>query len=164
MKMVSEDKKLELIRARKFTGEKPNPQLWSECDKAYIAGAVDSDGTISSSSRKNYRYPIFEFKGCSKLPIVLAEEFGISTVRKVPKEPGCFAWNITDQKELLKFLLSIEPYLRLKKNEANIALRMLELLIAKSEKNWKEETTKLSKRLSEIKENRRNEAIEQWKK
>lgn len=147
---------------QKIRGKKSFEDL-DEKDKAKLAMALDSDGTLAPAfdNRRNYSHPVFEFAGSSRLPALLAEKYGkATTIRKTKTETGwVYKWQISQQNELEVFLQQIRPYIILKKRQIGTALEMLEVLENKP-KGWKDRLNKLAKKLSKQNKEYKNPDID----
>ena len=106
----------------------------TEIQKAYIAGFVDGEGSISLLKRKNIECHTWQY--CFRIQInvtntfkaVLDEMQAITGVGKVylhsrgtEKNRTCYRWQVRGLKAR-SLLWEIIPYLRVKKHQAEIAL------------------------------------------
>jgi len=108
---------------------------------AYLAGAIDSDGTIgikrstySMRVTKESKAPIFSERIALRqvtpeIPALLQKAFGGSLYMTKPSLPGgrpLWSWAVTDLRAVA-CLLAILPYLRVKKEQGKncLALRRL---------------------------------------
>jgi len=115
---------------------------------AYLAGAIDSDGHITvQRTRKNvkanrcgpviYYYPKFGLSQTEPIiPALLSETFGGRVYTHQPKNPKHKLWHVWQAGDVravsgLRLLL---PYLRLKKEQAVLVIRLGEVM----KKQWAE--------------------------
>ena len=97
---------------------------------AYVAGIIDGEGSISMfriSSKDKPRYAMRVVVGITDpwLPQFLKMRFGGSVwlaKRNNPKHKDCWFWQLS-AKKAAPFLLSIVPYLCLKRPQAELALQ-----------------------------------------
>jgi len=117
----------------------------TEIEKAQLAMATDTDGciTVGYHNNRDYAYPSYIFSGATILPIELWKKYGGALQNYRPR---LYKWKINKWKALKDFLQAILPYLNLKKKQAVIALRMLELIL-KKQFNWKKQTLELATKL-----------------
>jgi len=124
----------------------------SEVERSRLAMAVDTDGCITYNYYNDhaYAYPTFVFTGASLLPIKLWERYGgaIQNYR-----PTIFKWIIKRREALQDFLRAVQPYLLIKREQCEIALQMLGLLLEKPAKlpgypGWKQKTLYLAEELN----------------
>lgn len=87
----------------------------------------------------------------SDLPRKLWEEWGGAFCVAVQPE-GCKAkniWDIAKQNRILALIIKVKPYLRVKAKQADIALKMLEILNVKTP-DWKEELNRLGENMHKL--------------
>lgn len=117
-----------------------------EIENSRLAMAVDTDGCITYTYYNDYAYayPLFVFSGASLLPIKFWKQYGgaIQNYR-----PTLFKWIIKQRKPLQAFLRAVHPYLMVKREQCEIALKMLGALLEKH-KGWKEITLSLAGELN----------------
>lgn len=110
---------------------------------SYLAGALDCDGSISISVSKARYKRIdgslgeiqFQFtvnirqdiRGIEVLNYA-RDIFGVGSVHG-PSKNGMYTWQPTNHKDIIHVLNSILPYLKVKKPEANLMLKALDLWI-----------------------------------
>ncbi len=103
---------------------------------AYTAGIVDGEGSImilktsSPSTTRGYTYQLKVAVTNTNEWLVQWMKFqhggGISMqIPKNPKDKNVFHWRVT-AKQAYRFLKDIEPYLILKRNQAELALKFQE--------------------------------------
>lgn len=101
----------------------------TEIDKAYIAGFFDGEGCISISKYQgpNNRTPVYFLqvvlvqKGISPL-FELRELVGVGTIHDRTKySKGVYEWRLP-ARDAAEFLVAILPYLRNKREQAEIAI------------------------------------------
>lgn len=109
-------------------------EAFDELQLAYIAGFLDSDGTINistspASKAAGYRFPFkaqltvsFIQKDRRKALLDKFQELfgGVGTVRL--KSSGVCEYNITDEEKIVPLLKLLLPYLRVKKRQAALAI------------------------------------------
>ena len=103
---------------------------------AYIAGFLDGDGSIFFQiiPRKDYkqkfqiRSSIAFYQKTEYLEILdwLKEIFGAGYIRN--RKTGISDYTIVDSKEVKKILLLLQPYVKLKKRQVNLGLKILDKL------------------------------------
>lgn len=118
---------------------------------AYLAGAIDADGfiTIARSTRRQgeryaHRPTYYNAKiGFSEtspiVPTLLKETFGGSCFEHQPKNPGhkrWYSWQIQSVKAAASLRLLL-PYLRLKKQQAELVLQLAELMTAQRKRSMR---------------------------
>lgn len=111
-----------------------NPMDW-----AYIAGLIDTDGSIQISrrivpSRKNYSYDsrvtiqmqsikgidfCFDKSACGYCTLIDASKL-------ITKQKFHYRWTVDNREELKILLTNILPFLKYKKNQADVVLNFLE--------------------------------------
>lgn len=106
----------------------------SEKEKAYIAGFLDGDGSIYVRLKPNsdYRFrfqiaPAIVFYQAEKEKhhlVWLQRKLGEGYLRK--RKDGIVEYTIGDVKGIESFLHSILPYLRLKRKQAQLMLKVLD--------------------------------------
>jgi hypothetical protein len=109
---------------------------FTETQKAYIAGFLDGDGSIIAQFVKKTDYKFgFQIR-ISALFIQktsrthflesLSKEIGLGVVRQ--RGDGIAEYHIVGIKVLEPFLKAISPYLRIKKKQVNLVLKIIEQL------------------------------------
>jgi hypothetical protein len=121
-------------------------------DAVYLACLVDCEGCIGIYGR--YTMAQIDIHMTAGFPRALCEEWGggiYSEDDKNPRHKIYEHWKIMEQDRVRVFLLKIKPYLRLKRRQADLALRIIDVCSEKGE-GWKgerdhirEETHKLNK-------------------
>lgn len=108
-------------------------------DLAYLAGIVDGEGyiTISGVTTKANRGAIRVGVTNTYKPLIdWLLEYGGSVKAKPEGRVGslgklpCYHWGVTARLEILALLKSIEPYMRIKRDKAKLAIAMIEEWIA----------------------------------
>ena len=99
---------------------------------AYIAGFVDGDGCIGFSQRsnKNRYYPYLRIANTDMRILKFIKKFfgfgsiqiANTTYRSSPNCKVCYYYQTTNQKAT-KIITAIEPYLLLKKKQANLVIK-----------------------------------------
>lgn len=111
-------------------------EAFDELQLAYIAGFLDSDGTINistspASKAAGYRFPFkaqltvsFIQKDRRKALLDKFQELfgGVGTVRLKSIFNGVCEYNITDEEKIVPLLKLLLPYLRVKKRQAALAI------------------------------------------
>lgn len=108
----------------------------TEGQKAYIAGFLDGDGSIVAQfvKKSDYKFgfqirlSVLWFQKTSRLHhlVDLSNEIGLGQVRK--RDDGISEYNIAGLNVLEPFLKALSPYLRIKKKQANLVLKIIEQL------------------------------------
>jgi hypothetical protein len=130
---------------------KPMEEI-SEEDAKLLAVLVDTDGSITTglSEDKRYATTMISIDMHSLMPIIYAKTWGGAVHKGVEHKNGALHYGWTIQKrELTRVVLEkIKPFLVLKKEQAELALEMLDLLDRKPQ-NWQNRTLKLRDSISE---------------
>jgi len=138
---------LKSIQRVKKAGRKKFENATRE-ERIQLATLIDTDGSINPSQGI---YPHISFTGRSMLPLVLWDKWGGYSNKyrqKEGKKIG-YEWEINEREIVEQFLLAIEPYLIIKRPQANVGLKMINLLKNKPE-NYKEELKSLGEELSRL--------------
>lgn len=114
----------------------------TELEKAYIAGIIDGEGSISCSYGNNGLPQLFVAVGMGKpiLPLWLKEKIGTGTysqcVSKYSHDGFMYQWNLAGAtaKPLLE---AIQPFIVLKREEVRIALLFIDTLKSRSQRQQK---------------------------
>lgn len=105
--------------------QRPSP---SAADWAYLAGIVDGEGCISAVSIRSLRFPRLTITQADVQFLTdLYEVFKVGrlNLKRVQGLPNCLlVWNIRKNNDLRWILKGVIPYLRLKKLQAKIALKL----------------------------------------
>ena len=106
---------------------------------AYIAGFLDGDGSIFFQivPRKDYKQKFqirssiafYQKKEYAQILEWLKEIFGVGYIRH--RKTGISDYTIVESKEVKKILLLLQPYVRLKKKQVELGLKILEKLETK---------------------------------
>ena len=106
---------------------------------AYIAGFLDGDGSVFFQivPRKDYkqkfqiRTSIAFYQNTKNVYILewLKEQFEIGYIRH--RKTGISDYTIVESKEVRKILLLLQPYVKLKKRQVELGLRILDKLESK---------------------------------
>lgn len=103
----------------------------------YLAAFVDADGSISAAFVRFENSP-FKFKIVARLAISqawfrksfvlsLKKEIGVGSVNPVDeKNEGAITYTLSGEMDLIKFLLLLEPFLRIKKQQALLTIQLLQ--------------------------------------
>ena len=119
-------------------------KMLSEVEWSYIAGLIDADGAIMAlierhkEKRFGFRVRI-EIKLTQKQPEILnwfKEKLQTGSVRK---NRTTFDWLTRDQKEISRLLTLLYPFLRIKKEQAKLALEIINTPV-KTKKDLLEKT------------------------
>jgi hypothetical protein len=104
-----------------------------DTDWAYLAGFIDGEGCIGSSRSRDRWYPRLTITQADQMFLLeLYKLFGVGrfTYRKptVKNKATGFSgqWSIRSSPSIKWILEGVLPYLRLKKTQAEVALRLLE--------------------------------------
>lgn len=106
----------------------------SEAEKAYAAGFLDADGaimaTIERHAEKKFgwrvRITVKVTQSRRKILEWFQKKFNAGSIRP---NRTTFDWQIRDQKVAAEFLMVVLPYLKVKKSQAHIALRILQRVV-----------------------------------
>ena len=121
--------------------------MTSETDLAYLAGVIDSDGSISvrkyaRSGRQAVYYPRVKIKQVDSEAVDLAKKhFGgclYHSKSQAANGKDLVAWEVTNRKAEA-FLIAILPYLRIKKDRAVNAIQCAKVTRESiAHKKWKQ--------------------------
>jgi hypothetical protein len=111
---------------------------YTEVELAYAAGFIDADGAIMACiekhSEKKFGFRVrIVVKVSQKDKKVISwfqKTFGIGMIRM---NRSCYEWLVRDQKDCVRILSVLIPYLKGKKQQAQSALAILETSIAVKE-------------------------------
>ena len=109
-------------------------KVLSEVQRAYIAGLIDADGAIMAliehHTEKKFKFRVrIEVKLSQKEPFILnwlKDELGIGNVKRNRTTSD---WLTRDQKEVAGVLTQLLPFLKIKKQQAQIALEILSISV-----------------------------------
>jgi len=105
-------------------------KIVSKVKRAYIAGLIDADGAIMAliehhqGKRFGFRVRI-EMKLSQKKAYILKWLKNEVAVGSIRKNRTTFDWLTRDQKEIHYLLIQLKPFLRIKRQQAKLALRIL---------------------------------------
>ena len=110
---------------------KVNPvgKMLSEVDRAYIAGIIDGDGAIMACIERHQEKK-FRFRVRLILQVTYSRESDAKELLHTLKRGGIsrnrttYDWVLKNQQEILSILDAISPYLRVKKRQALLALKI----------------------------------------
>jgi hypothetical protein len=112
---------------------KVNPvgKTLSEVNRAYLAGLVDGDGAIMACIE---RHPEKKFRFRVRINIKISQNEDrilrwckrITGFGHIRHNRTQYEWVSCDQKEIRKFLIFLLPYLKVKKSQAKLAIRILD--------------------------------------
>ena len=112
---------------------KVNPvgKTLSEVNRAYLAGLLDGDGAIMACierhPEKRFRFRVrINTKISQNEDKILKWCKGITGFGNIRYNRTQYEWVSFDQKEIRKFLIFLLPYLRIKKPQAKLAIRILD--------------------------------------
>jgi len=105
----------------------------SETDYAYLAGLIDGDGTISFEVTYHRRNKKFNFYPQLKIALTKSQKWLLEELSKhyggsVYTKKQFAEWYITNRKVIKKLLEKLIPYLKLKKENAQIVLEGIKIL------------------------------------
>ena len=112
----------------------PMRKIFSEVNRAYLAGLIDGDGAIMACIERHCEKK-FNFRVRIQLKISQKED---SVLRWCKKASGfgfirCnrsqYEWCSFNQEEIKNFLLAILPFLRVKKKQAKYALKIIQITV-----------------------------------
>lgn len=139
-----------MLKVKRLIAKNPYKKIdqMKDVEAAYLAGLIDGEGSIKVAA---HRYPNFQVYMATDLPVLLAMEWGgmFNALPYKTKGKGVFVWEINQRGLLRRFLLKIKPYLRLKQRQAELALKMCDLLDTKP-LHLEEEIKKMAKMMSEL--------------
>ena len=111
----------------------------SKVERAYLAGLIDADGAIMAiiepHREKRFRFRVrLIVKLTQKRPDILQWIKQETQLGRVRTNRTTFDWLIRDQNEIRVLLKSLLPFLRIKRKQAEIALKIADISI-ESKKN-----------------------------
>lgn len=120
----------------------------TEIEARELAMLIDTDGCIYYD-RSDYSVHII-VQMAALLPTQMAEEWGGLIYKRIPKgEKRQYRWDLGRRKRVKLLLEKIKFYLKVKKDQADIALRILDITEAKA-KDWREEASRLGEELKKL--------------
>jgi hypothetical protein len=126
---------IDLFAGPRYTqGMKVNTvgKRFSETEKAYLAGFLDADGAIMASIER-HREKKFGFRVRVTLKVSQSDRMIVdffwkkARVGSVRKNRTAHDWNVLDQNHVRKCIEMLEPFLKVKKRQAEKALTILRL-------------------------------------
>ena len=111
----------------------------SEADRAYIAGFLDADGAIMAHIERNNEM-IHRFRVRVSIALYQSQDSVLEWIYKkletgsVTKDRALYKWKTTDQKSVQAVLTAVEPFLQVKKKQAELALTILDSSISSKRK------------------------------
>ena len=112
---------------------KVNPvgKTFSEVNRAYLAGLVDGDGAIMACIEK---HPEKRFRFRVRINIKVSQNEDrilrwckrITGFGHIRHNRTQYEWVSSDQEEIRKFLIFLLPYLKVKKSQAKLAIKILD--------------------------------------
>jgi len=123
----------------------------NENQARFIALLIDAEGTICPFKRTDYFHPHIDVKMVSVLPLLLGKIWGGRVDKGCSKRTNrrMYAWTVAKDSMIEELLKKIEPFLVVKKEQAKLALNMLNILKEKKG-GWKEDTNKLAAQISKL--------------
>jgi len=127
----------------------------------YIAGFFDGEGGIYVTQKvdkrfgkdilvRNIRCQITN--GDIKVLKMIQQKYG-GIIREKQREEGwkpAFYLEISSQKDMLKFLRDIEPYLIIKKEQVKLAIQYLKSRLSHQHKRYTDEEIKITERIRSL--------------
>jgi len=103
----------------------------SKVEQAYIAGLIDADGAIMAlierHKGKKFRFRVrIVVKLTQKDPFILHWLRGKLLIGKMKKNRTTFDWITRDQREIHILLNNLLPFLKIKRKQATIALKIVD--------------------------------------
>ena len=103
----------------------------SKVKRAYIAGFLDADGAIMAvierHEEKRFKFRVrVTLKISQKDRRVLVWFRSQTKAGRIRKNRGVFDWRVRDQRQVLKILRQIVPFLKSKRKQAMMALQIIE--------------------------------------
>lgn len=114
-------------------------KIFSAVDWSYIAGLIDADGAIMASIEKHnekkfgFRVRVV-VKLSQKKPKVLEWLHSQTKWGYLRENHNTQEWVVKDQSQAKKLILNLQPYLKIKEKQADLALQILDLKV-KSEQD-----------------------------
>lgn len=118
-------------------------------DKKYLAGLFDGEGSISVRQRKNRNDLTFEIKiyNSSKEILNLKKEMEdeglIWHISESKAKKPVYCISLTKMEDISKFISFIIPFLRIKKEQADTMLRLINLRLKSPKSEYNKEEIKL---------------------
>jgi uncharacterized protein with ATP-grasp and redox domains len=132
----------------------------SKTELAYLAGLIDGDGAIMAWIEKHPEKK-FKFRVRLALKVTLNQKQILEWIRKkvkfgyLKKNRNQYEWCSQDQEKIEKFLSKVLPFLKVKKKQAEIALKIAKIKVESFEDLVKK--AKLADSLAKL--NNRSEGI-----
>jgi len=114
----------------------PVRKILSEANRAYLAGLIDGDGAIMACIEKHDEKK-FGFRVRLYLKISQNDKKILNWCQSITQLGGIrinrteYEWRIRDQKTVKSLLLKLLPYLKVKRKQAELAIKILESKINK---------------------------------
>lgn len=126
---------MDLIRGKKnrecVTTDTLDGSVDDKLTHAYLAGIMDGEGCISAAFTKSGKPMLRIRMGNNYFPLIdlFQRLYGgwFHTQKARNKTLEFYTWEITTKEQREKFLLQITPYLRIKREQAEIALQLVRL-------------------------------------
>lgn len=105
-------------------------KILSEVERAYLAGLLDADGAIMAliepHKEKKFKFRVrIELKVTQKEPYILKWIARKLLGGKIKRNRTTFDWVTRDQKEIYRILKLLFPFLKVKRKQANGALKII---------------------------------------
>lgn len=113
-----------------------------------LAMLIDTDGSIGKSDRG--LYITMEVGMKSLLPVMMFCKWGGTTFKHEKNGEPIYRWNVEQRPRVKTFLQKIKRYLLVRKPQAELALKMIDIAERKP-KNYKTTLRRLGDKLSELK-------------
>ena len=128
----------------------------TEEEAKQLAMLIDTEGTIvGTKSRKSGSKPRIAVGMYSRIPVLMSELWGGTIIKRSKRRAllkggkYMYTWNL-DRRELVRsFLIKIKPYLEEKQKQAELALKMCDILDEKSQ-GYKQKLEELRMEISKL--------------
>jgi len=107
-------------------------KIFSKVNRAYLAGLIDGDGAIMACIEKHTEKK-FNFRVRVQIKISQNNNKVLKWCQKITnfgfirKNRSQYEWCSFDQKEIANFLTSILPFLKVKKKQAEYAIKIIKI-------------------------------------
>ena len=122
-----------------------------EIEARELACLIDTEGSIHPCKQRDYYYPEITLEMADVIPVKMAEKWGgrITKYEREHQEKRTYCWSLQRRKLLQLFIPKIRLYLKIRREQADVALQMIDILNFKP-KRWKEKLVRLAEELRRL--------------
>lgn len=130
-------------KRQKIMGEKEFEEMVG-CEGPVLAMLIDTEGCIYAAKSHDYYVPEITVEMASLMPITTAQKWGGYVYKRSPvgKHKRSYRWQVLPEHKRA-FLKKVKPYLQLKREQAENAVKMLDVWENKAQ-GWKLESCRLA--------------------